>query len=264
MPDSRSIAQESFLAYLSEIEVEAQNAARLGDFRAAVMPWIDWGNIDPESKRTVVAFQKADLNASRTFQSLFVTAQAGFEQFIREIINEAAYSITSKKVSYDNLLKRFGTLADHHVVASGKALSTFFEPKEHYKFIFTDIANNVCTSFSGSQGVTINGPVMSYRVGNIDSAAIDSILGRFNYLVKWDEFAKNQSLRDIFQTKGQRDTETAIKHHIDESLALRNRLAHSQGAASDATKERLGRLINFYKEFAPLLNESFRSFVDFE
>lgn len=256
-------SHKSFIAFLDEVDKVQKCVSTLSSLRSAILPWMYLDSIDETTKKIIKAFSDASASSpfDRVYQGLFISVHAGFEQFIRDLISDGINIINEQNKSSSAIGDKFGALISHHIVLSGRALSSYFEPREYYKFVYPEIIQTLTTNFNNSHPSKMSGSVFAQLVGNMNFKKIEDIFDKFNFKFNPTEFARVPQMSIVLKTSGVKETEKAIIDFINLMLTLRNRLAHSQGASSDITRDTLEKQIAFLRLLTPALSTNFITFL---
>lgn len=251
-------AEQVFHAYLDEVKETGQGVFLAKEARKLLFTYLDRGTLaqDITSEKAIVHALSAlsKVNEAHIVRSLFMSAHAGFEQFLRELFDSAAEAITHAKVVTSNPshVKTITSLTSWQIQLAGEGFRKYFEPLAHMQVDYTAIAAAISAGADKDKPVILNGKVFGYKVGNIDQSTIDSLFKRFNCVIAWSKFSDFAEVQILFEKKKNKETQNAVADFFEETLKVRNRIAHTQGELN-MSREDLSKQIAFLKHLSTFL-----------
>jgi hypothetical protein len=192
-------------------------------------------------------------------RSLFMSAHAGFEQYLRSLFEAAALSISNaklnkEKLNEDGMSRRavLNELSGWQINLAGDAFGRYFEPLAHLTVDYAQVAKAIVQCGDAKEPFFIDGKVFGFRVGNIDQAAITRLFKRFGCTLLWDGLAVDAAVQKLLDKTNKVATEKEIVKIMAEALKTRNRIAHTQGEFGMG-KEELFKQIKFLQYVSEFL-----------
>lgn len=249
-----------YSAYLAELRsaVEFCRAAAL--LRPRLNEYLRWETADAPAREMFQRFLGAQPNESRVFQSVVVSLHAGFEQFVLDLVDDGAETISERKLAYAAFENKFPGAARQFCQASGFALVSIFEPRTYWKIDYDELLRRLSSAQLGSKEVSIYGRSFGVRRGNLSCDELDKLLERFGFRVPWGEISKDPALQSSLGTAAKVTTESALRLRMAKLLELRNSLAHSQGA-EEVDYDQVVAFLTTCDEFSRLLSGAFMKFT---
>lgn len=256
-------AADVFHAYLDELLETAQGVSVSRDARTSIATYLDRATLNTNRQaealvnRALQAIPK--IHVSTVNRALFICAHAGFEQYLRDLLEMAANSIsnckfvrTKAEAPRKEVLRK---LHGHQIQLAGEGFRRYFEPLSHIRLDYAKVASAVAQSSDEDAPFILNGTVLGLRVGNIDRKALDSIFGRFDCKIPWLKFAATANVQGILKETTIKATDKAVNEFLSQALEKRNRIAHTQGSI-EMPEEEFYRQIQFLREVSSFLNKT--------
>ncbi|UOD30561.1 hypothetical protein INH39_02075 [Massilia violaceinigra] len=192
-------------------------------------------------------------------RSLYMSAHAGFEQYLRSLFEAAALSISNAKLHRSKLsvedmdrVAILDALRGWQISLAGDAFGRYFEPLAHLSVDYSQVADAIVQCGDEKAAFVIDGKVFGFRVGNVDRKTIDKLFTRFRCELQWSKLANNPEVQKLLDTKSKAETDKEITNTLLDALKNRNRIAHTQGEF-DISKEELLKHIKFLEYFSEFL-----------
>ena len=256
-------AKDIFHAYLAELHETGKAISLSQEARTSILKYLNWTSLklDNDANRLVLDALKAipNIKTPVVARAIFVCVHAGFEQFIRDLLEAAATTISESKLLRNTMgsanKEILEKLYGHQIKLAGEGFRRYFDPLAHLRIDYAKVANAVVQSSQSDKPFLLDGTVFGIRVGNINREAIDSSFERFGCKISWSGFAENPVLQGILKTSGKRNTEKAVTIFLNEILVKRNQIAHTQGSLV-LSMEQLEQQIKFLIELSTFLHQT--------
>ena len=245
-------------AYLTDIEDTIRFATISKKFQLHVVKWLQWTIMDASERDFVDKVLKAKVPRNEVLcGSLFVSAYAGYEQCIAQIVISAVDQICDCCKKYDILPDNW---RKQNIYRTGQALATVMQPRQSYPFDYDELARNIGTCHANSMSVKLNSLAFLIYKGSLDSATLVDFLKRICVSLNWDNVAKHKNLVEYFHDiKGSRVRVKAVETYLDDMVTRRNRLAHYPSEASDVTEDTLLEQTRFIRALCHAIGEEVES-----
>ena len=199
------------------------------------------------------------LDSNILFNSLLISAYGIFEKYIREISIASARIINAKYKNYDELRLK---VKNQNIVLTGRALSSIFEPLDHYNLSYDELVNNIYTCSNGKTKFKINAPLFGLNHNILRPENINRIFERMDIEINWDELAKKGNYISIYGQLKPRELSNQIQSEIDTFVHNRNLISHNGPGVTNLDADYLPKLINFLILFVTSFSEFIKSVLD--
>lgn len=261
-------AKDVFHAYLDELCETSQGIFLAREARASIAQYLDRETLKTNQHAETVVNNAVNaiskIHTSVVTKALFVCAHAGFEQYIRDLLEIAASTVSSSNLVRNKVASPVKDVLEklhgHQIQLAGEGFRRYFEPLDHLQIDYAKVARAVAQSSDDDKPFIVEGTVLGFRVGNINRVAIEAIFSRFNCKIPWDSFAATAKLADILKTSRKKDTDKAITEFLSLALERRNRIAHTQGSLEMSEAE-LDQHIRFLRAISQFLHETLSAHV---
>lgn len=244
-----------YSAYLSEIRAAVEFYQVSAQLRPRLNGYILWDAADISARQMIQRFLQGRPRESMVYQSALVSLHSGFEQFVIDLIDDAAEVMSSRELEWGEFEKKFPGAVKQSRHAAGHALVSVFEPRSYWKIDYDELIAKLATTKVGSDGVSIYGRSFAVRKGSLSCEELERLLGRLSLQLPWGDISKDSKLQHALGTSSKAETEVALKSKLARLLELRNHLAHSQGA-EEITYEQVIGFVSVYERFCFLLSDS--------
>lgn len=246
---SNKLALETHLEELTQIIAQSEFIPKV---RATLPAFLNWDAMNGEQKKFTNSIFSKGLNTDRTLNnSLFVSAVASFESFLTKTIESSIQILNENFKRYDSYDDVF---LNRQIQFAGKMLSSIYGPPHHINIDFHKICKNIGTIYPDSTVVTLNPEISVYFRNILDLESFSKFFVDLNIKIDIKEIAKNSEVKKEFDSKSFKDTFKQLEAFINETIRLRNRIAHTGQSASDITREKLGSLISKLNSVAEAIN----------
>lgn len=253
-------ANVTFHAYLDELVETSQGITLSKTARQLIAKYIDRALLakDHEEQRIVNTALQAipRINSAAVYKALFVRAYAGFEQYLRDLVQSAANTISDSRLVQSKLdppkMKIVERLYGHQIQLAGEGFRKYFEPLDHIRINYAEVAKAIVQSSDKNEPFLLDGMIVGLRINNINRDVINKIFERFDCQIQWNNFSSKATLQTLLKTKGVRETDKATAKLLNDALARRNRLAHTSGS-EELLENELSQHISFLRELSTFL-----------
>lgn len=260
-----------FDSYLNEVLETCNGIFLAKEARGTLQKYLDWETLphDVVAQTLINSALSAvpKIRDAHVVRSLYMSAHAGFEQYLRSLFEAAALSISNAKLSRSKLsaldMNRasiLDRLSGWQISLAGDAFGRYFEPLAHLSVDYSQVAGAIVQCGDQKAPFLIEGKVFGFRVGNVDRNTIDKLFTRFGCELPWNIFATNGDVQKLLETKAKADTDKEITKILEAALKTRNRIAHTQGEF-DITKEELRKHIKFLEYLSGFLSNALSEHV---
>ena len=264
-------AKTVFHSYLDEILETCNGIFLAKEARAAL-----YAHLNRETLRHDGAAEKminsalgavSKIQDGHVVRSLFMSAHAGFEQYLRSLFESAALSISNAKLNKSKLNSQgmnravvLDGLRGWQINLAGDAFSRYFEPLAHLTVDYSQVAHAIVKCGDATEPFYLDGNVFGFRVGNIDQSTINKLFSRFGCTLLWDGLAANLMVQKILDKTTKVETEKEIGRVMADALKIRNRIAHTQGEFGMG-KEELIKQVKFLQYVSEFLFDALSAHV---
>jgi hypothetical protein len=260
-----------FDSYLNELLETCNGIFLAKEARGTILKYLDRPTLehDDAAKKIINTALSSipKIHDGHVVRALYMSAHAGFEQYLRSLFEDAANSISNSKLQRDKLTKGgmdratiLETLSGWQINLAGDAFGRYFEPLAHISADYYQVAQAISQCGDKKSPFSLNGKVFGFRVGNVDQKIIERLFTRFGCVLLWDTMANIPALRTLLDTKSTVDTNKEITKMLVDSLKTRNRIAHTQGEF-DIKKDSLIKQIDFLTILSKFLFDSLSTHV---
>jgi hypothetical protein len=243
-----------FSAYLAELDAVVVFFEAATRVRPRLNQYICWEAVDQPVRELFTSFMRTDAESARVYQSIVVSVQAGFEQFITDLGEELADAITSRNIPHSDFEKKFPSAIRFFQKSSGYALASVFEPRSHWRMDYERLVSRLSTTVRGSQAVGIYGRTHVVKREGLDDKSLTEMFKQLGIALQWDKFGEDIDLQKRLGVSGKKQCEVRLRERLVQVRDLRNSLAHSQGA-DDVQIDFLRSTIQVYSRFCSLLSD---------
>jgi hypothetical protein len=250
-------AEKEFLTAVNEVRnllsfMKAASAAR--STIGQLLDRANWSSFEQYPKSLAENFiAQKDYNLEVGFSGMVISLASSFEEFVRRLIREGIAELCKKVMSYDKLKAR---LRQQHLVSSGYALISLFDPPVESNYDYELICQNLGNCHSGSKSLTLNGNVFHTKLSGLTQKTINDGLDRINISIDWNRFGQNAGIRKVLRVDGKRDGTKETIAWLDEFVKKRNKIAHT-GIVGYLTKQsEIEEALTFFDAFAPVFADS--------
>lgn len=265
-------AKTVFHSYLAEISETCNGIFLAKEARSTLYTYLNRETLKydaaAEALVNTTLSSLSKIQDGHVVRSLFMSAHAGFEQYLRSLFEGAAQSISNAKLNRSTLsndgmdrLKIIEALSGWQICLAGDAFNRYFEPLAHLSIDYPQVGKAIMQSGDGKDCFLFEGKVFGFRVGSIDQPAIEKLFSRFGHVLRWDDLASNPTSQKIFGSKSKNETAREITKYMADTLKTRNRIAHSQGEVGMG-KDELIKQINFLNILSEYLFNSLSNHVN--
>lgn len=254
-------AYSIYSAYLGELRAAVEFCRISAQLKPRLNDYLRWETADNRVRTLFQQFLGGQPNERIVYQSAVVTLHSGFEQFILDLVDDAAEAMTSRNLDTEDFEAKFPGVVMQACVASGHALASMFQPRSHWRIDYDELIGRLATARTGAQQVAIYGRPFGVRKASLSCDELEKLMQRLGFTLPWSEISRDASLQKMLGVSTMTAAARALKDKIDKVLSLRNDLAHSQGA-DDVSYEELVQFIEVYQRFSALLEASWREFVE--
>lgn len=249
-----SAALRSYTAYVSEIQELSDFVDRASDLKRKIWGLVDQHALTTEARHELTGFTEIAVDArDRVSSAFFLVAQAGFEQYVAERITEFVRTI---QLSYVDLKGQFPNAADWNIRLAGIALSRIHDAPSHWNLDVDQVLTDLATSVGSSKKVVLQARLLATGSSKIDADEMDRVLQRISRKLNWNAISSEKSLQEVLGTKGNRETEKAVRERLKQHVRWRNALAHTQGLNLRVGWDELQRSLRFFTSFAAVLDKN--------
>jgi hypothetical protein len=260
-----------FDSYLNELLETCNGIFLAKEARGTILRYLDRSTLEYDNDAKILIDTAlstvAKIHDGHVVRALYMSAHAGFEQYLRSLFEDAANSISNSKLQREKLSKVgmdrpsiLDTLSGWQINLAGDAFGRYFEPLAHISADYHKVAEAIAQCGDKKAPFQLNGKVFGFRVGNVDQKIIDRLFTRFGCELLWDTLANDPQIQVILDTKTKNETSKKITSVLIDSLKTRNRIAHTQGEF-DIKKDALKRQIDFLSVLSKFLFESLSNHV---
>jgi hypothetical protein len=255
-----------FDSYLNEVLETCNGIFLAKEARGTLLKYLDRKTLpyDAAAEKLVNSALAAipQIRDGHVVRSLYMSAHAGFEQYLRSLFEAAALSISNAKLSRSKFVAADANraailhqLSGWQINLAGDAFGRYFEPLAHLTIDYSQVAGAIVQCGDEKSPFLIDGKVFGFRVGNVERNTIDKLFKRFGCELPWSAFATNGQVQKLLETKAKADTDKEITKILEAALKTRNRIAHTQGEF-DISKEELQKHIKFLEFLSGFLFDS--------
>lgn len=264
-------AKTVFHAYLDEIWDSCEGVVLIKEARSAINTNLDRQMLSHDGAArllvTSALSQVVKIQEAHIVRAMFMSAHAGFEQYLRSLFEAAAVSITNAKLKGSELdgngmnrLAVLESLRGWQINLAGDAFIRYFEPLAHINVDYSRVAKAISHCEDETNFFTLEGKVFGFRVGNIDQATVENLFKRFKCTLLWDDLTSDNSFQKLMEQTNKKDTDKELTRFMSEALKIRNRIAHTQGEIT-MTKDELLKHISFLRYVSQYLFEKLSTHV---
>jgi hypothetical protein len=252
---SASGPQNSLRVFHAVIDDLAENL-QFVDYSMRLRPrlgeMIDWKSISGDPKELITRFLGSRDVSERSFSAGFVVALSGaFEAFVSSLVR-AAVAEWNACGDFDLIPQK---IRDRHVYFTGRALSTIFEPLDHFQVDYHLFAKNLATCESNAKSFTMNVEAFSIFILNLTPKHLEDIMRYIDIPFNWDEVGAVTRLQQILGAKGTRETAKKAQDRLAEFIQLRNRIAHGGISSNNLTVADVLDYLEFFRVFSEKLSK---------
>lgn len=248
-----SLALRAYHSFLTEVEELTTFVSTATEFKRRVWTWIDQTRLTRDDRAEIESFTRLQIDAKdRISSSAFFAAQAGFEQFFSDRVSEY---LDTLQLSHKELSEKFPNLINWNLKVSGQALARIHDAPDHLKVDYEKLVSDLGTCVSSSKKVVLQSKLLATASSNLDVDEIEKVLQRIPRSLKWNDMADDKSIQEVLGTRGQRETEKAIRDRLITQVRWRNTLAHSQGLTLRIGWAEYEKSVGFLREMSRLLDK---------
>jgi hypothetical protein len=257
-------ASSIFVTYVDELIYHLDTITSFSRVRDTALKQINVGAL-PQAERDLAlgAFKSPAFSVDRLLPMFFLSLHTGFEEFLRQLVIEFADEVNSRGLSYVEALSRCPPLLQWNMKQTGAGLLTVFEPLDHLDLDFNALAKNLATTLGDSEQALLNGSTLAIRERSFNSTGIAYYFKRLGLTLSWTEMCKEKSLQLAFGGTGPTKTATDVQTFLDASLKARNRLAHSQAASMQFTRQEIDSNAVKLKALAAVFDSKVQNQINF-
>lgn len=227
----------AFEAMIDEGEKWFKWIAEASQFEATLKDKIPWPDLKPAEVAIVQKRLKASAPQTQLMvNSFYITMVAGFEEYLRGVIREIAFSVSQSSPEFEKINIKLRRL---NIRESARLLNRIDSPPDYLKLDEVELCRQIGSWVPGSKVCTLNGDALA-EVGAL--LKLENFIERVVLLgrqIDKDFLGGQQVLKDALKMpKGKpREVGNELLKVLEEVAKCRNRIAHTGGHAADVTLE---------------------------
>lgn len=251
-------ALEDLALHLDEAATSANFVSVASSLRPRLGHLIDWNNIQDNVELFELArsfMNIKDIRYEMLYGSLFIRVLADFERFIRRLVENALEEMV-RGATYNEIKEKLGM---HNLRLTGRVLASVSEPRDHLKFDYQNLVENLATCKAGTERFKLNAPAFSAAVVGGSPSVIERALKNIDVDNWWDEVGANKKLQVFLGTKKPRDTANLAKQKLTELWRVRNMIAHASDEVVEVSETKFRDCVEFIRAFSAALSSTIMS-----
>jgi hypothetical protein len=245
---------KDFLQSLYEIEANARFVGIAAALRPRIGPALNWNNGENRDVLNLAQefMAERDQQFDWIYGALLFRILAAFERLVRQVV-EVSLNVLADGIAFESLTEG---LRKRHVQLTGSALTSIFEPREHHKFDYDRLAENLASCAAGSKNYRLNANVFSAFIPGAAPSVLEKTFSLMDIESWWDELARDSSLQKSVHAKEVRETANLVRDRLSEVWRWRNSIAHDGEERVSIQREQFEDSLNFLRALGVSLSKT--------
>ncbi len=230
----------------------AQNLRRLGHASFAM------DRLGDGERALIRSFIESRLEDSApTFDALYVSICAHFEEFIRDIHRSILVDLNKKYAPVDKLKMQ---LLKNHVVATGHLMVRSQSYPRAMKLDINAYALNVGGCSPGNAKYVLNADSFTFFFQGCSPEALEELFEKIGMTLEWDTFGRDAGIKNFFRGGGVREVAKLARNFVSDFVKERNSIAHGGARSQSISEQSVIDATLFFKLFSNVLLGQVASF----